>query len=229
MISPHTQTHPHTRSLFISDASQSNAYACNICDCCTQSHHLIADADAYVVRNAHDLDANDTAICAVDIDSGRTSLNSNTPSSPVIRRRRHHQKIVDECCTTTPTTTMTTTTTALTAQQTHLKLAQHRKSLSESDLLDEIDNALVFSKGFLYAYGKFCVCVCVPKKKTNSVTHSWLFVSYPVYCVSFFFFNPLYVVTAVLLFFCYVFCIPIFSLKNHTNIAEVWPISKANV
>lgn len=33
-------------------------------------------------------------------------------------------------------------------------LQQHRKSLSESDLLNEIDNALVFSKGFLYSYGK---------------------------------------------------------------------------
>lgn len=35
----------------------------------------------------------------------------------------------------------------------------HRRSLSESDLLNEIDNALVFSKGFLYSYGKWkCVC-----------------------------------------------------------------------
>lgn len=33
-------------------------------------------------------------------------------------------------------------------------IRQYRKSLSESDLLNEIDNALVFSKGFLYSCGK---------------------------------------------------------------------------
>lgn len=34
------------------------------------------------------------------------------------------------------------------------QLAQHRKSLSESDLLHEIDDALVFSRGFLLARGR---------------------------------------------------------------------------
>lgn len=53
------------------------------------------------------------------------------------------------------------TTTAMTTKQTRSKLAQHRKSLSENDLLNEIDNALVFSKGFLYAYGKLGVYVYV--------------------------------------------------------------------
>lgn len=40
------------------------------------------------------------------------------------------------------------------AWQNRFTKQQHRKSLSESDLLNEIDNALVFSKGFLYSYGK---------------------------------------------------------------------------
>lgn len=143
----------------LSDASQSNACACNICDCCKHSNHLIADTDAYgasdaavaaagATTNANYFDANDPKICAVDIDSGHAF---NIPS-PIIRRR--HKK-VDECC------CSTTSTTAMTTKQTRSKLAQHRKSLSENDLLNEIDNALVFSKGFLYAYGKLCVCVAV--------------------------------------------------------------------
>lgn len=40
------------------------------------------------------------------------------------------------------------------ARQNLYTIQQHRKSLSESDLLNEIDSALVFSKGFLYSYGK---------------------------------------------------------------------------
>lgn len=36
------------------------------------------------------------------------------------------------------------------------ELAQHRKSLSENDLLHEIDSALVLSRGFLYARGMLC-------------------------------------------------------------------------
>lgn len=38
-------------------------------------------------------------------------------------------------------------------KQTKFQLAQHRRSLSEGDLLHEIDNALVLSKGFLFARG----------------------------------------------------------------------------
>lgn len=136
----------------LSDAS-SNACACNICDCYKHSHHLNADVDIYVARDtvaatdaANDFDVNDSPIYAVDIDSGRTF---NTPS-PIIRRR--HKKVADESCCST-----TTSMTAMTTKQTRSKLAQHRKSLSENDLLNEIDNALVFSKGFLYAYGKHCV------------------------------------------------------------------------
>lgn len=73
---------------------------------------------------------------------------------------------MDECC------CSTTSTIAMTTKQIRSKLAQHRKSLSENDLLNEIDNALVFSKGFLYAYGKlyFGYHYCMQ----NSVIHSWL-------------------------------------------------------
>ncbi|XP_037049279.1 uncharacterized protein LOC119083642 isoform X2 [Bradysia coprophila] len=38
-------------------------------------------------------------------------------------------------------------------KQTKFQLAQHRRSLSDGDLLHEIDNALVLSKGFLFARG----------------------------------------------------------------------------
>lgn len=152
----------------LSDASHSNAcVAANvICDCCKQSsHHLIADAGTLTAVTStsatesasafanNDLDANDLTINATDIDSSDAF---NTPS-PIIRR----------CCKkVTCLLDNNDSSTALvpipvrTRIQTHSKLAaaaattHHRKSLSESDLLNEIDNALVFAKGFLYSYGK---------------------------------------------------------------------------
>lgn len=122
----------------ISDASYSNACACNTCDCCEQSHHLTTDADAWAwAACANHLDANDLTIRIADIDRRRAF---NTPS-PIIRRNKKATSLLDDSSTTA-------------TKQTRSKLAQHRKSWSESDLLNEIDNALVFSKGFLYAYGK---------------------------------------------------------------------------
>lgn len=55
----------------------------------------------------------------------------------------------------------------------------HRRSLSESDLLHEIDNALVFSKGFLYSYGNCKHSLKFMSKKIvqNVCIHIYLCVS----------------------------------------------------
>lgn len=139
----------------ILDASHTNACATATCDCYSHSHHLIADgagtfaivgaADAFAFTN--DLDANDLTINVADID-GSPAL--NTPSPIILRNKKETCTLLDD----SSTTTTTTTTTATARKQTRSKLAQHRKSLSESDLLNEIDNALVFCKGFLYSHGK---------------------------------------------------------------------------
>lgn len=124
----------------ILDASHSNA--CATCDSCKRSH-VIADAatsTSSACACAYVLDANDLTINVVDIDSCNAF---NTPSPIVLRNKKAAGSLDDE-----------RTVTTATRKQTRSKLAQHRKSLSESDLLNEIDNALVFSKGFLYSHGK---------------------------------------------------------------------------
>lgn len=123
------------------DASHSNACTAT-CDCFNHSHHLIADADTFaaIVALTKDLDANDPTINVADIDSG---IAFNTPSPIILRNKKATWSLLDDSSTTTAT-----------IKQTRSKLAQHRKSLSESDLLNEIDNALVFCKGFLYSHGK---------------------------------------------------------------------------
>lgn len=127
----------------ILDASHSNACAATY-DCCKQSHHLIADAGTFAALTCacamHDLDANDFTINAVDIDSSNAF---NTPSPIIRRNKKAICSLLDD-----------SSVTEMARKQTRSKLAQHRKSLSESDLLNEIDNALVFSKGFLYSHGK---------------------------------------------------------------------------
>lgn len=56
-------------------------------------------------------------------------------------------------------------------KHTRFQLAQHRKSLSESDLLHEIDDALVFSRGFLLARGRFCsFCCSFVRKAANAAS-----------------------------------------------------------
>lgn len=125
----------------ILDASHSNACAAT-CDYYEQSHHLIADAGTFAAIAAltNDLDANDPTINVADIDSG---IAFNIPSPITLRNKKATCSLLDDSSTTTAA-----------RKQTRSKLAQHRKSLSESDLLNEIDNALVFCKGFLYSHGK---------------------------------------------------------------------------
>lgn len=137
----------------ILDASHSNA----TCDCCKQSYHLIADVgtfDGFIVPASgaadcactNDLDANDLTINAVDIET--TAFNTLSPI--ILRNKKATCPLLDDTSTTT-------------SKRTRSKLVQHRKSLSESDLLNEIDNALVFSRGFIYSHGKWSQTIPVFK------------------------------------------------------------------
>lgn len=99
-------------------------------------------ADSIVTSSISEWDTNELTINSTDIDAF-SAFNTPSPVAAVVVLRNKQ------------TLSTSGSFNALdTRKQTHSKVIQYRKSLSESDLLNEIDNALVYSKGFLYSNGK---------------------------------------------------------------------------
>lgn len=96
-----------------------------------------ASADSVTISPISEFDPNELTNPSTDIEASSTF---NTPS-PIVVVLRKKPSTCFNCLDT--------------RHQTHSQRIQYRKSLSESDLLNEIDNALVLSKGFLYSRGKW--------------------------------------------------------------------------
>lgn len=98
-------------------------------------------ADSIAASTISEWDTNELTINSTDINA---SSAFNTPSPIAVVVLRNKQTL----------STSGSFDAFNTRRQTHSNVIQYRKSLSESDLLNEIDNALVYSKGFLYSNGK---------------------------------------------------------------------------
>lgn len=98
-------------------------------------------ADSVATSSISEWDTNELTIDSTDIDAS-SAINTPSPIAVVVLRNKQTLSTSDNL------------NAFDTRRQRHSNVIQYRKSLSESDLLNEIDNALVYSKGFLYSNGK---------------------------------------------------------------------------